>query len=291
MIPRLIALLAAILIMQIGNVYAQDLNPVVGKVEDFILREADLDRLVSNQPPEAQKIIQTNADQRNNFIRQILLTKAIASRARKDGFDKKPEVKEIISLLIDQSLANEYLGKVVVANIKLTDEEMQKYYSEHQKDLQLPEEVKVRHIYIASPKNPTAELKEKARTKAEELLRQAREGVDFAKIAKEHSEDSDSANKGGDLGYISAGKTNSLEFESAAFALKPSEISTIVETPFGFHIIKVDEKKEKRRATFDEAKEYIQNQLKEQHKRKISQEFLDNLAKETGLEVIGGKNP
>jgi parvulin-like peptidyl-prolyl isomerase len=290
MIVRLIGLTAAILLLLLGNVYAEDLNPVVGKVGEFVLREADLDRMISYQPEEAQKSILSSSEQRANFIRQILLTKAIASRARKGGFEKKPETREIVSYLIDQYLAQEYLSKVVVANVTSTDEEMKKYYAEHEKDFLIPEAVKVRHIFIAASKDSTAELKDKAKAKAEDLLQKIRKGEDFGKLAKEYSEDSDSAIKDGDLGYVAAGKTNSQEFENAAFALKIGEVSNIVETPFGFHIIRVDERRQKRTASFDEAKEYIQAQLKEQNKQKKSQEFLDNLVKESGLEIVGEKS-
>jgi len=103
----------------------------------------------------------------------------------------------------------------------------------------------------------------------------------------EYSEDSDSAAKGGDLGYIAAGKTNSQVFENAALTLKPGEMSNIVETPFGFHIVRADERREKRTASFDEVKEYIHAKLKEQNKQKKSQEFLDNLVRESGLEIAG----
>jgi len=290
MIVRFIGLTAVFLLLQMVYAHAEDLNPVVGKVGEFVLREADLDRMISYQPEEAQKSILRSSEQRTNFIRQILLTKAIASRARKDGFEKKPETREIVSYLIDQYLAQEYLSKVVVANVTSTDEEMKKYYVEHEKDFLIPEAVKVRHIFISAPNDSTVELKDKARAKAEDLLRKIRKGEDFLKIAKEYSEDSDSASKGGDIGYVAAGKTNSQEFENAAFALKPGEVSNIVETPFGFHIIRMDEKREKRTASFDEAKEYIQAQLKDQNKQKKSQEFLDNLVKESGLEIVGEKS-
>ena len=120
----------------------------------------------------------------------------------------------------------------------------------------------------------------------EGLRKRVKNGEDFSKVAKESSEDADSAPQGGDLGYITAGKTNSAEFEKAALALKATEISNIVETPFGFHIIKADEKRDQRTATFAESKEYIQGQLKEQAKRNLNQEFLKKLATETGLTVI-----
>jgi peptidyl-prolyl cis-trans isomerase C len=287
MIIRFILLALSIGMLLAGRVDAEDLNPVAGKTGDFVLREADLDRLLSNLSPEVQKSIENSPEQRSNFIRQFLLTKATASRARKEGFDRKPEVKELLSNLIDQFLAQEYLNKVVIANITITDDELKKYYAEHENEFLVPEAVKARHIFIASSKDSAVELKEKARLKAEVILEKIRKGEDFAKTAREQSEDADTAAKDGDLGYITEGKTNSLEFEKAVFALKSGETSNIVETPFGYHIIRIDDRKEKRTATLDEAKDYMTNLLREEQKKKKAQEFVEMLTRETGLEVTG----
>jgi peptidyl-prolyl cis-trans isomerase C len=222
-------------------------------------------------------------------VRQLLLTKATAARARKEGFDRKPEVKEVISNLIDQFIAQEYLSKVVIADISVSDDDIKKYYLGHEKDFLVAEAARVRHIYISSPKDSSAELKEKARSKAEMILNQVKKGEDFAKIAKEQSEDADSAVKGGDLGFITAGKTNSPDFEKAVFALKAGEVGSLVETPFGYHVIRVDERKESRTATIEEGKDYIISLLKEQGRQKKGQEFLDALSKESGLEIVGEK--
>ncbi|GAM09386.1 foldase protein PrsA [Geobacter sp. OR-1] len=290
MISRFITLIAAFVVLLTGVVHAEELNPVVGKTGDFVLREADFDRLLSNLSVEAQKAIQGSVEQKNNFIRQLLLTKATAAKARKEGFDRKPEFKELVSNLIDQFLAQEYLSKVIVANVAVTDEEMKKYYSEHEKDFLVPEAVKVRHIFISSPKDSAIELKEKAKAKAESILQLIRKGEAFDKIAKEQSEDTDSAANGGDLGYLSAGKTNSPEFEKAVLGLKPGEAAQLVETSFGYHVVKIDERKEQRTASFDESKGYMQNLLREQNKQKAAQEFLDRISRETGLEIAGEKS-
>jgi len=286
MLVRFFVLAAAIWLLFIDNVCAEDLNPVVGKAGDYVIREADLDRILSTQPLDTQNILKSNIEQRSNFIRQILLTKATSSKARKEGFDKKPEIRELLSTLIDNYLAQEYLNKVVMTNVSVTDEELKKYYIEHEKDFQIPVAVKVRHIFISSPKDSAIELKEKAKLKVEGILLRIRKGEDFVKLASELSEDSDSAVKGGELGYISEGKTNSLEFEKAIFALKIGEISNVVETPFGFHIIFAEDRKEKRVASFEEAKAYISNFLTEDHKKQNVRDFIEKLTKDVKLEVI-----
>ena len=100
------------------------------------------------------------------------------------------------------------------------EEDLKKYYQEHEKDFLLPEQIKVRHILIASPKEAKPEEREKARARAEAVLQRLNKGEDFAKLAGELSEDQISASKGGELAPITLGKTNSEEFEKAAFALK-----------------------------------------------------------------------
>ncbi|GAB7025527.1 peptidylprolyl isomerase [Geotalea toluenoxydans] len=282
----LFALVAGMLLA--GTVHAEEVNPVVGKVGDFVLRQADLERVIANLTPEAQQKFQGEQEQAS-LVNQILLTKALAAKARKEGFERKPEVKEQLSYIIDQFLGQEYLRKVVTANVEVPDAELKKYYQEHEKDFVVPERVKVRHIYFAAEKDATAEVKAQARAKAEKIAAQLKKGEDFAKLAGESSEDAESSANGGDLGYLTPGKTNSEEFEKAAFSLKAGEVSPVVETPFGYHIIKVDERQEKRTATFEETKDYISSTLKAQLEEKKAREFLDAVAKEGGLQVFPGK--
>lgn len=278
------ALLVAIL--QVGPVQAEDLNPVVGKVGDFVMREADFERLLSSQPPEVQQTVQSSPEQRTGFIRQFLLTKAVAAKARKEGFDRKPEIRELLANLLDQYIANRYVAKEVTATVTVTDEELKTYFREHEKELLLPEAVRARHILISAAQQLPPAEKAKARARAEQLLEQVRKGADFAQLAREHSEDRDSGARGGELGLLSPGGTNSPEFEQAAFSLKAGEVSGIVETAFGYEIIKVDQRSDRRPATFEESREYIRNLLREQNRQKTALQFLETVARETGLEVV-----
>lgn len=268
---------------------ADEINPVLGRVGDFSIRETDLDRLIASQPPQAQKQIQEKPELKSSLVRDLLLKKAIALKAKKDGYDRKPEYREKLSYLVDDFLAQEYLAKVVLADIKVSEEEMKKYYKEHEKDFLLTETVKARHIFIQLSAKATEEEKLAARKKAEEVLARLKKGEDFAKVALETSDDADTAKNGGALGFLTPGKTNSEEFEKAAFALKSGETSEVVTSPFGFHIIKADEKTEKRTATFDESKNYIEAVLKKELEQKKGEEFVAQIYKESGLEVVGDK--
>ncbi|WP_243374187.1 peptidylprolyl isomerase [Geotalea sp. SG265] len=280
------ALAAGILLT--GAAQAEEVNPVVGKAGDFVLRQADLERIIVNLPPEAQQKYQGEQEQAN-LVNQVLLTKALAAKARKEGFERKPEVKEQLSYVVDQFLGQEYLRRVIMAGAAVPEADLKKYYREHEKEFVLPERIKVRHIFFAAAKDAAADAKAKARAKAENVAALLKNGGDFAKLAAEHSEDAETAANGGDLGYLSPGKTNSEEFETAAFGLKAGEVSPVVETPFGFHIIKVDERQEKRTAKFDETKEYIGSVLKTQLEEKKAGEFLEKLAKDAELQVLLGR--
>jgi parvulin-like peptidyl-prolyl isomerase len=289
MLFRILFLALVIGLFQIIGVQAEEFNPVVGKAGDFVLRDADLGRLIGYQPPQVQKVLQDDPAKRAEFVRELLLTRVVAEKAQASGFDNKPEIKEQLGYVVDQFLAREYLDKVVAADVTVPETDMKKYYREHEKDFLLPESVKARQIFFEVPKDATPEVKGKARAKAEELLAMLGKGEDFAKLAKEYSQDADTAAKGGEIGWVSPGKTNSKEFEKALFSLKAGETSGVVETPFGFHIVKIDERREKRTATFDEAREYIMNRLKGDLAQKKSIEFLEKISKDSGLEVAGEK--
>ena len=274
-----------------GTLSAEETNPVLGKTGDFILREADLDRILASQPPAVQKRFQDDPQQRAGLVREILMKKAVVAKARKEGFDRKPEIKEQLSYVFDNFISQEYLAKVVTAGVTVAEEDLKKYYQEHEKDFLLPEQIMVRHILIAAPNEAKPEEKEKARARAEAILQRLNRGEDFAKLAGEVSEDQISAPKGGELAPITLGKTNSEEFEKAAFALKTGEISGIVATSYGFHIIKMDERQEKRTAPFREVRDFIHNKLKAELEQKKAQEFVEQAVKDAGLEVYGEKSP
>lgn len=289
MSARAVAMAAFMVCLTTTPVFAEEFNPVIGKSGDFTLRESDLDRLVAVQSPEVRRQMEEKPELKVNLVRELLLKMAIAGRARKEGFDRKPEIKEELAYVANDFLSREYLTRVVVAGVKVPDEALEKYYKEHEKEFLVPETVKARHIYIQLDAKATAEERDKARKRAEELLQRLKKGADFTKLAAEASEDGETAGKGGELGTISPGKTNSEEFEKAALALKAGEMSGVVTTPYGLHIIKADERSERRTATFAEAKEFIASRLQKEYEQAKAREFVEKTSEESKIEVYGEK--
>ncbi|HZG55462.1 peptidylprolyl isomerase [Paenibacillus sp.] len=152
-----------------------------------------------------------------------------------------------VESLKEQMKPQVQLTKLVEPQIEVTDEELQTYYDENKAQYETGEQVKASHILV--------ETKEEA----EAILAELKGGADFAEQAKEHSKDG-SAASGGDLGYFGRGAMVA-PFEEAAFALEIGEISDIVESEFGFHIIKLTDKKAATTATFEEKKEEIRETL------------------------------
>lgn len=122
-------------------------------------------------------------------------------------------------------------------DVTFDDAELEKYYRRHLDRFEIHEQVKVSHILIKVPAEAGATLREQKRALAEKVLAEAKAGKDFAQLARANSDDSGSAAKGGDLDYFRRG-TMVAAFENAAFGLRPGDISAVVETPFGFHILR-----------------------------------------------------
>jgi peptidyl-prolyl cis-trans isomerase C len=180
------------------------------------------------------------------------------------------------------------LDRVLKSKIQVSDEAVAKYYNDEPSKFERPEMIKVAHVLLttrdsATGKDLTEAEKKTKRAKAEELLNRLKKGEDFAKLARENSEDPGSRNNGGEL-TIARGQTV-VEFEAAASALKAGELSSIVTTQFGYHIIKGGERKAASRLSLAETSKDIREYLIQKEFEKQIPEFTEQLKKEAGLEI------
>jgi peptidyl-prolyl cis-trans isomerase C len=268
--------------------HAEENDPVLGKAGDYVITKSALDRLISYYAPEKQKFLQENPQQKITLVKRALEVKIIADLARKEGFDQRPEVKEQLTYSANDQLSREYLTKEIGKDIVITDNEIKEYYDTYTDKFSTPEQVRARHILIRIPPDSPDAEKEKAKDKIRAALDRIRKGEDFAKIAAEISEDSVTQGKGGDLGFFSRGKMVKA-FEDAAFSLKPGQVSDIVETLFGYHIIKVEDYKEAYQKPFESVKDSIRSQLKTETTQAKAKEFLLKATEEAGMEIYSDK--
>jgi peptidyl-prolyl cis-trans isomerase C len=175
--------------------------------------------------------------------------------------------------------------------IDVNDADAQAYYQGHPKEFEKPEQVHASHILIAPDPNAADpnEAKAVAKAKAEELLKEVKGGGDFAELAKANSS-CPSKVKGGDLGTFGRGQMVK-PFEDAAFVLKPGEVSDVVETQFGYHIIKVTEHLGAETIPLEEAKAGIIQRLSAQKKQRVVQEYLQGLKDKATIVYAAGFEP
>lgn len=263
-------------------------DPVIAKTSDYVFRQSDLDRLLSYSPDYLKEQLKKDPRQKTALVRKIMQQRIIAEIAKKQKFDQEKAVKEQLGYMTEDFLANAYLYQVVMKKVTVTENDMKGYYEENIKEFTEPEQVKVRHILIKVPFGASEDQKKKAREKAENILEWLKKGEKFDVLARTYSEDPGSKDKGGDLGYISRGRT-AKSFEEAAFSMKPGEISSVIESDFGFHVIQVEDRREAKTRTFDESKDFIKQKLTENMTKAKVEEFIKKSGEEAGLEIYEEK--
>jgi peptidyl-prolyl cis-trans isomerase D len=178
-----------------------------------------------------------------------------------------PEKRKIAYALIDTSK--------LAADTQVSDQDLRSYYDQHRDEFRVPESVTVSHILIKTPPaGPDGKVDQKAvdaaKAKAQDVLKQVKAGGNFAELAKKYSEDPGSAKNGGSLGPIQRGRTVP-EFEKVAFSLPKGQVSDLVQTTYGFHIIRVDDKTQAHTKTLDEVKAQIEPLIRQQKAARVAE--------------------
>lgn len=221
-----------------------------------------------------QKVDDQVAAIKKRFPNEEEFKKALAGMGLTEE-DVREQIQHGLAIreLIDQKVAN----KVVI-----TDEETKAYYDANPQLFNQPEEVKASHILIKV--EPTADdaTKAAARKKVEDLQQKLKDGGDFAELAKENSEGPSNV-RGGDLGYFKRGQMVK-PFEDVAYSMKIDEVSDLVETRFGYHLIKVSDKKPEQTLAYADVKDKIAQRLKQEKVEKDATLYVEDLKKGAKIE-------
>jgi peptidyl-prolyl cis-trans isomerase C len=247
---------------------------------------------------------------RTQMVQEMINGELLLQASKKEGIKIK---KEEIQKELDAIKAQPERYQTIIATMKLNDEQLKEklgtnlavkqlleqkvftginieqkdtkaFYDGHPDYFQMPEQVRARHILKKVEKDSTDKQKAEARKALEGIKARILAGEDFAELAKEQSE-GPSKDAGGDLGYFAKGKMVK-PFAEAAFALKPNEVSDIVETQFGFHIIKVLDHRDAKTIPFEEAKKRIEESLKKQQMKEKLTTYLGELRKKAKIETF-----
>jgi peptidyl-prolyl cis-trans isomerase C len=181
-----------------------------------------------------------------------------------------------ISRMIDAEIAS---------RIALKPSQVEDFYKNNQDQFTQPERVRASHILIAFPEGADAAAKAQAKTKAQKVLKDVKAGKDFAALAREHSQDPGSAPNGGDLGFFPQGQMVG-PFNDVAFSLKPGATSGLVETQFGYHIIRVAEKQPGRTVPLEEVRPKVEQYLENLNKESETDAFVKSLRAKGKVEIL-----
>ena len=182
-------------------------------------------------------------------------------------------------------LVERVLESAVFADIEIETDTVRAFYEQHPAQFTERGGVRARHILIAASPDAAAPDRADARERARRLRAEAADGADFADLARQHSDDPASAAEGGDLGLVVEGRT-APAFEAALFALEPGALSEVVETPFGFHVIQMVERRDDRVLPFEEARGPIRELLLQQEQQARTAAFIDELKARHDVRIL-----
>jgi peptidyl-prolyl cis-trans isomerase SurA len=211
---------------------------------------------------------------RNRFASDDELTKALAA----EGLTVEQYRRQLrVELLIAKLVNREVRGTVV-----LSPEEVQRYYQQHPDEFSLPERVKLRQIFLAAP---AAQAEDHAgkRARAQTIMEQLRSGAEFDQLARRFS-DGPEAKEGGQLGWFTPGSLMP-ELDRAAFALQNGQVSELIESPLGWHILKLEEREGHRQESFDAIKEAVRSRLMEQRTQQRYEEWFLELRRNAYVDI------
>ena len=280
-------------------IYEVQLKPLVDrelkKIKKFSRRKNDPNAVLRSQKKalgrlieaelmnrEAQKLVVEDLDeriqQRVDAIRKI--------RRTSEGFEQFLKMKNMTEERLKETLKasvrlDEYLKQQGVKDPEIAEERIREFYDKRPDNYAVEEAVKVSHVLI---KVADAEQKEQARQKAEKIRQEILDGKDFAEMAKEHS-DCNSASGGGHLDYIKKGFMPK-EFEEVAFAMEEDAVSELVETKFGFHIIKLFKKQAAGVVSYENVKDFIKKFIQQEESKKKLAELKKKLKKQAKIEIF-----
>jgi peptidyl-prolyl cis-trans isomerase C len=245
-------------------VRAEDANPVLAKVNGTDIRQSDVTMAEEELGPSLAQM--DPATKKENVLAFLIDMKIVAKAAEEKKIPERDAFKKRLDFARNRLLMDELLA--VEGKAATTDEAMKKVYEDAAKQISGEEEVHARHILV--------ETEDEAKAVAEEL----KKGADFAELAKKKSKDP-GASDGGDLGFFTK-EQMVPEFSTAAFALEPGKLSDPIKTQFGWHVIKVEEKRHRKPPTFDQVKAQIEQYVT----RKAQSDYVAKLRQAAKVERL-----
>jgi len=219
-------------------------DELVGKMGDVELRSAELMVILEAQPADNKRQLASDPGALERLVRSELMRKAVLNEAKQKGWDKRPELQPLIERAHDQVIVSTFVGNVAKpAEGYPSEEEIKQFYEANKAQLLAPAQYQVAQIFLPAAEGTDKSKAEEAKKKVGELsARLGKSGADFAKLAKENSAHKESAEKGGELGWVSE-EQMVPEIRRAITGMNKGEVSAPIKSTAGWHLIKLLDKK------------------------------------------------
>ena len=268
------------------NLYPNDGGKTIAEFGGVKLSDKYIKNYVDNLN-EYVKARYNTPERKEELMSKVVEGELVAMKALKDGALNDPILLSQVKTTIARYYSGTKMKVQIEEELKISEDEMKKYYEEKKDTFNIPEKVKASHILIkvteSRDKETARQLAEKVAAEAEKT---AKDMGSFAKLVEKYSEDEGSKKRGGDLGYFQRteeGGSMVKEFSDGAFALQNvGDISKPVESEFGFHVIKLTGKKEKVEKTFEDVKMSIENTLKTEKRKSAYENMIEKYKQELG---------
>jgi len=242
----------------------------LSEVNGGVITTEDYKKEVETLPPYLKPMADT-PEGKKELLETMVIRELILQQAQKDGIEKSPAVADKLEDLKKRVVVEAYLKKKVEEQANITDADLQKFYEQNKEKFKTGEQVHASHILVKTEKE------------AQDILAQIKKGGNFEELAKKHSIDGAAA-KGGDLGWFGKGSMIP-EFEKVVFGLKEGELSGVVKTQFGYHIIKLTGKRAAGTRPFDEVKEQIKAAMLPEKQQGVFQKLKEDLKKDAKYSI------
>jgi parvulin-like peptidyl-prolyl isomerase len=248
-------------------------------IEQVLVKQAAEREGIEADPSEVDKNIEE--------LRSVFKTDlSWNSRLEGEGYTEESFRRHVSRMIASKT----YLDRIRADGADVSDTELERYYRDNEYRLTLPEQVRVRHILLTWKPLGTQDDRAAIREQMKPILERARNGEDFAALARELSDDYATKTAGGDTGLFHRGQMVPA-FEEAAFALEPGEISDPVETVYGVHILKLEEHRESRLLPLDEVREGLRDHVREEKMEDAVRSKIAELRTAADIEVLIALEP
>jgi peptidyl-prolyl cis-trans isomerase C len=264
----------------------ETISTYVQQIRQDVLQQLIIENLLDQKVKDAN-IVVTSAEA-EEVLKQLAENSVSMEDFKKTLETRKADYNQLLNDIKKDQSYRKLVDAQLEGKINITEEQAKKFYDENPKAFDVPEQVRASHILVICDSNEPNDVKQKAKTKIEDLLRQVKEGADFAALAKANSDDKGSAVQGGDLDYFTKGQMVE-PFETAAFKLETGKVSDVVETDYGYHIIKVTDHKKAETKSFDDTKKDIIELLTNRQKSDYVNTYVETLLKDAKITFPKGK--